>query len=51
MSKVKQQNRQVLLTDGRIENIFNNIFLHNEDSWHEIQDQVLNIIKMKSRIS
>ena len=52
MSKVRQQTAKLPpMTMEQCKNIFNNIFLHNEDSWHEIQDQVLlNIINDEKRI-
>ena len=52
MSKVRQTKQTVLLTDEESKEIFNNIFLHNEDSWHDIQDNMLlDLIINESRIS
>ena len=52
MSKVRQTKQTVLLTDEESKEIFNNIFLHNEDSWHDIQDNMLlDLIINESRLS
>ncbi len=52
MSKVKRQpDKLPQISMEECKEIFNNIFFHNEDSWHDIQDQVLlNIINDEKRI-
>jgi len=52
MSKAKQRpDKLPAISMQECKEIFNNIFLHNEDSWHDMQDQVLlNIINDEKRI-
>lgn len=51
MSKKPQQSKQTELTQQECKEIFNDIFLHKEDSWSDMQDGfLLNLIESEKRI-